>query len=144
MRRTTIYAVVLLFASGCSKNLEIMEVSAFADGSATILQVDSNALEFSADYRKFTLYVSICDHPSFVELHTLNAPRQEGGLPFVIMPTSLEDRFYDSESENLAQGWPSQLVAENGECARLVEKTVALSGLSSNVVRVRYEGERTR
>ncbi|WP_226637959.1 hypothetical protein [Brevundimonas poindexterae] len=144
MRRVSILAIALPFLTlGCSR-IDLSSVTAQMNGSETILYVDSNLLEFSSDYRKFTLYVSICDHPLYTELSALNAPSREGGLPFGAVPTSLEDRFYDSGSENLAQGWPSQLVAENGECARLVEKTVALPGLSSNVVRVRYEGERTR
>lgn len=125
--------------SGCSR-IELSSITAQLNGSETILYVDSDLLEFSSNYRKFTLYISICDHPSYTQLATLNAPSQDGGLPFATMPTSLEDRFYESETENLAQGWPGQLVAENGECARLVEKTVFLPGLSSNVERIRYEG----
>lgn len=140
MRRVNIFAIALLLTPGCAR-IELSSVTAQMNGSETILYVDSNLLEFSSDYRKFTLYVSICDHPSYTELRTLNPPSPEGGLPFASMPASLEDRFYESETENLAQGWPGQLVAESGECARIVEKTVALPGLSSNVVRVIYQGE---
>ncbi|WP_370236149.1 hypothetical protein [Brevundimonas sp.] len=139
MRWMSLFAIALISASGCSR-IELSSVTAQLRGSETILYVDSDLGEFSSNYEKFTLYISICDHPSYTELRTLNPPGPKGGLPFATFPSSLDDRFYESETENLARGWPSQLAAEFGECARLVEKTVAVPGLSSNVVRVSYEG----